>query len=355
MNREKLQHHVIIILLVTVTLAFAWILLPFYGAILWGIVLAIIFSPIQSKMLVLTRQRRNLATFTTLLLFLIGVFIPLALIAASLVQEGASFYEKISSGQLNMGVHFQKSLSSMPIWITDILFRYGLGDYSTLQETISSAVTEGGMYIASQALSIGQNTADFAVGTCIMLYLLFSLLRDGQMLTEKIKQAIPMQTEYKKLLFVRFTTVIRATVKGNIFVAVLQGALGGGMFWFLGIPGATLWGVIMALMSLLPAIGAAFIWGPVAIYLLITGSIGEGVTLIIYGVFVIGLIDNILRPMLVGKDTQMPDYVVLISTLGGIAIFGLNGFIIGPVIAALFISSWDIFSLEKVITENENE
>jgi len=211
------------------------------------------------------------------------------------------------------------------------------------------------MYIASKALNIGQNTAEFVIGIGIMLYLLFSLLRDGQPLTEKIKQVIPMQEEHKKLLFARFITVIRATVKGNIFVAAIQGALGGVMFWFLGIPGAMLWGVMMALMSLLPAVGSAFIWAPVAIFFLITGSIWQGFTLISYGVLVIGLIDNILRPILVGKDTQMPDYVVLISTLGGIAIFGLNGFVIGPIVAALFIAKWDIFSLEKVTTENENE
>ena len=277
------------------------------------------------------------------------------MIAASLVGEGASFYENIQSGQLSLGAYFQQGITSLPAWISDLLSRFGLGDFSALLDTLSIAATEGSRYIASKALNIGQNTAEFVIGIGIMLYLLFSLLRDGQLLTEKIKQVIPMQKEHKRLLFARFTTVIRATVKGNIFVAAIQGALGGVMFWFLGISGAMLWGVMMALMSLLPAIGAAFIWAPVAIYFLMTGSIWQGFTLIIYGVLVIGLIDNILRPILVGKDTQMPDYVVLISTMGGIAIFGLNGFVIGPVIAALFIATWDIFSLEKITTEKESE
>ena len=142
----------------------------------------------------------------------------------------------------------------------------------------------------------------------------------------------------------RFTTVIRATIKGSILVAVLQGALGGLIFWLLGLHAPVLWGVVMGLLALLPAIGAALIWVPAAIYLLATGSIWQGVVLLMFGAFVIGLVDNILRPLLVGKDTKMPDYVVLISTLGGLATFGLNGFVIGPVIAAIFIAAWDIFS-----------
>jgi predicted PurR-regulated permease PerM len=120
--------------------------------------------------------------------------------------------------------------------------------------------------------------------------------------------------------------------------------LGGLIFWILGIQGPVLWGVLMAFLSLLPAVGAGLIWLPVAIYFIATGGVWQGVILIAYGVFVIGLVDNVLRPILVGKDTKMPDYVVLISTLGGMALFGLTGFVIGPVIAALFIATWDLFA-----------
>ena len=177
-----------------------------------------------------------------------------------------------------------------------------------------------------------------------MLYLLFFLLRDGATLSTRIRDAIPLSAGHKRHLFKKFTTVIRATVKGNVAVAAMQGALGGLAFWFLDIQGALLWAVLMAFLSLLPAIGAAVVWLPVAIYFLVTGAIWQGVALIVFGVLVIGLVDNVLRPILVGKDTQMPDYVVLISTLGGMALFGLNGFVIGPAVAALFIACWDLFS-----------
>jgi predicted PurR-regulated permease PerM len=197
-------------------------------------------------------------------------------------------------------------------------------------------------FLARRAIDIGQNTFDFIVSLFVMLYLLFFLLRDGDQLTRRIKQAVPLRAEQQRALFEKFIIVIRATVKGNIMVAVLQGALGGLIFWFLGIHAPVLWAALMALLSLLPAVGAGLVWLPVAIYLLATGAVWQGVLLIAYGVLVIGLVDNVLRPVLVGKDTEMPDYVVLVSTLGGIAIFGLNGFVIGPVIAAMFMAAWEI-------------
>ena len=141
--------------------------------------------------------------------------------------------------------------------------------------------------------------------------------------------------------------------RGNLLVAAVQGALGGLIFWVLGIHAPVLWAVVMAFLSLLPAVGAAAVWLPVAIYFLATGAVWEGLVLIAYGAFVIGLVDNLLRPYLVGKDTQMPDYVVLISTLGGIAIFGLDGLVIGPVIAAMFIAIWDIFSASTQTAQDE--
>jgi predicted PurR-regulated permease PerM len=177
----------------------------------------------------------------------------------------------------------------------------------------------------------------------IMLYLLFFLLRDGGALADLVKVAIPLRTDQKNALFSRFADVVRATVKGGILVAMVQGALGGLAFWFLGIHGALLWGVLMAFLSLLPAIGAGLVWIPVALYLLATGAIWQGVGLVLWGTLVIGLVDNLLRPRLVGKGTKLPDYVVLISTLGGIKVFGLNGFVIGPLIAAIFMVTWEIF------------
>lgn len=347
-NLHGLEDKTFLLLVITVSLAFLWILWPFSGAVFWGTVLAIVFAPLYRRLLGATRKRRTLAALATVTIVLMMVILPLILVGALLLQEGFSVYEKIQSGELNFGRLFQQVFDALPAWVTDLLDRFGLTNLGLMQERLSSGLMKGSQFLATQAFNIGQNTFDFIVNLFIVLYLLFFLLRDGDELSQRIREALPLQAGQQAALFSKFTTVIRATVKGNIVVAVVQGALGGLIFWFLGVRAPILWAVLMAFLSLLPAIGAGLVWLPVAVYFLLTGAIWQGVVLIAFGVLVIGLVDNILRPVLVGKDTKMPDYVVLISTLGGMAIFGLNGFVIGPVIAALFMAAWDIFAASRM-------
>jgi predicted PurR-regulated permease PerM len=344
MQSPDFQRKTFLVLLVLVSIAFAWILWPMYGAVFWATVLAILFAPIHRRLMSRMPDRRNTAALITLLMCLVLVILPLTLVISSLLQEGTHLYQRIQAREFDLGTYFQQAINALPTWIRGFLERFDLTDLSSMQQKLSEGAAQGSQQIAKQAVSIGQNTLDFVMNFAVMLYILFFLLRDGPQLATRIRQAIPLSPEHKRTLFTNFTTVIRATVKGNIAVAAIQGAIGGVTLWFLGVQGAILWGFLMALLSLLPAVGAALIWAPVAIYFLLTGAVWQGVTLILVGVFVIGLVDNVLRPILVGKDTKMPDYVVLVSTLGGIALFGLNGFVIGPVIAALFIAAWNLFS-----------
>jgi predicted PurR-regulated permease PerM len=346
-NFPGLEDKTFLLLVVAVSLAFAWILLPYYGAVFWATVLAIVFAPAYRRLSRSMRQKRTLAALATVTIILLMVILPLTLIAALLVQEGFGVYERIQSGELNIVRFFQQIFGALPAWVTNLLDRFGLTNLGLMQERLSANLIKGSQFLAARALNIGQNTFDLIVNLFLVLYLLFFLLRDGDDLSKRIKDAIPLRAEQQRALFNRFTTVIRATVKGNIVVAAVQGALGGLIFWFLGVHATVLWAVLMALLSLVPAVGAGLVWLPVAIYLLVTGATWQGVVLIAYGALVIGLVDNVLRPILVGKDTKMPDYVVLISTLGGLAIFGLNGFVIGPVIAAMFMAAWDIFSASR--------
>ena len=344
MQQYSLQQKTFLFLLVIVSIGFGWILAPFSGAVFWGIVLAILFAPLYRWLLKKTKQRANLAALITLLSIIVMVILPLSLVAASLVDQTAGVIEMVRSGQFNAGTYFKQIMDALPQWAINLLERFNLTSLATLQERLTEGASQVSQTVAKHAFNVGMYTFDFMVSLCIMLYLLYFLLRDGQALSGRIKNAIPLSRNYKQRLFGNFTTVIRATVKGNILVAVAQGALGGLIFWFLGVHAALLWGVLMAFLSLLPAVGAALVWAPVAVYFLVTGAIWEGVVLTAFGVIVIGLVDNILRPILVGKDTKMPDYVVLLSTVGGMALFGLNGFVIGPVVAALFIAAWDLFA-----------
>jgi predicted PurR-regulated permease PerM len=336
-----------LVLLGVVSLAFAWILWPLSGAVLWGTAVAIMFAPVNRRLLTAMRQRRSLAALATLTIILVMVILPLTLLTASLLQEAYAVYTRIQSKDLDFGRYFEQVVDALPSWAAHLLDRFGLTNLGAVQERLSTSLLKGSQLLAAQAINIGQNTFDFVVSLFVMLYLLFFLLRDGDELSRRIAQALPIRPEHQRALLATFTTVIRATVKGNLVVAVLQGALGGLIFWLLGIHAPLLWAALMAILSLLPAVGAALVWLPVGIYFLATGSVWQGVVLIAYGILVIGLVDNVVRPMLVGQDTKMPDYIVLIATLGGIAIFGINGFVIGPVIAAMFMAAWDIFAASR--------
>ena len=351
-ERRSFEDTNFLLLIVIVTLAFGWILQPFYGAILWAIVGAVIFAPLYRRLLRST-EKPSLAAAIAVLFITAIVILPLAMVTASLVREATGLYAKVQSGEVNFGSYVQQVFDALPGWIKGLLARVNLSDFSALRESLSSGLMKGGQALAPQALSIGLNTFDFLLGLGIMLYLLFFLLRDGAYLADRLKLAIPLHEEQKTALFSRFAIVVRATVKGGILVAIMQGTLGGLAFWFLGVRAPLLWAVLMTFMSLLPAIGAGIVWIPVAIYFLATGSTWQGFFLIGWGVLVIGLVDNLLRPFLVGKDTKLPDYVVLLSTLGGIQVFGLNGFVIGPVIAALFMVAWESFVASRPVPLGE--
>ncbi|MDK3023455.1 AI-2E family transporter [Cupriavidus taiwanensis] len=334
------------VLLVAVSIAFIWILLPFYSAILWGTILAILFHPMQRRLTVRFGNRENLAALTTLLVCVLMAIVPVFLMIATLAQEAAFAYQQIRTGKWDFGQYFQTAVQALPASVEAWLNEIGLADVAGLQAKLTEGAARISQFMAAQAVAIGQNTLQFAVGLGVMLYLVFFLLRDGAVISHRLREAMPLSDAHTRRLVGRFTTVVRATVKGNVVVAVVQGVLGGLAFLLLGINGALLWGTLMAFLSLLPAVGAALVWGPAAIYFLLAGPVWKGIALIAIGTLVIGAVDNVLRPILVGKDTKLPDWVVLISTLGGMSVFGINGFVIGPLIAALFISCWDISVIE---------
>ena len=348
LNSPELQNKVFLALLVLVTIAFGLIIWPFNGAVWWAIFIAIVFMPLHRRLERRFGQRRTLAALVTLAITLVVAILPLVLLMVSVTQEAGTIYGRVKSGELNPAQYFQQIVDGLPAWLRQLLDRFGLLDLTAALRRFVASLSQSGQALTSQALSIGQTTFDFVVSFFLMLYLLFFLLRDGPALSSRVVEAIPLQRRHKQQLFEKFVTVVRATVKGNILVALIQGALGGLALWFLGVPGAMLWGAVMALLSLLPAIGAAIVWVPVALWFLMTGALWQGFGLVAWGVLVIGLVDNLLRPILVGKDTRLPDYLVLFSTIGGMAIFGLNGFVIGPVIAALFVAAWEIFSQPEV-------
>jgi len=216
-------------------------------------------------------------------------------------------------------------------------------DLDRLRESISTAALQSSRLLAGMALAAGQNALRFGLMFAVMVYLLYFALRDGRTIMHHVVLALPMDDDRERALFARFGEVARATIKGTLVIGLIQGTLGGLIFWLLGIEGAVIWGVIMVALSVLPAVGAGLVWVPAAIVLAAGGAYGKAAILVAFGLLVIGLVDNLLRPILVGRDTRLPDYLVLLSTLGGLTVFGISGFVIGPVIATLFLAVWSMF------------
>jgi predicted PurR-regulated permease PerM len=349
---NPLERRTFAALVIAVTVAFAWILWPFSGAVLWGTALAIVFAPAYRRLVRRMGGRATLAALATMGMIMLIVILPLAVIGTLLVGQAATLYARLQSGELDVGSRVQQVLDALPPWMLDLVNRLGVTNVADLQERLAGLLTGGLRFIGTQAVNVGQFTIGLVLSVFVMLYLLFFLLRDGASLARRIKAAVPLELSLRERLATRFATVIRATIKGTLVVSAVQGALGGIILAVLGIEGAVLWGALMGILALLPAVGPALVWIPIAAYLLATGSVVKGIVLIAFGALVVGLVDNVLRPMLVGRDTRMPDYVVLIATLGGIAVFGINGFIIGPVIAALFMAAWDISTQARLVARD---
>jgi predicted PurR-regulated permease PerM len=338
------EKRIFVWVLVLASLGFAWVLSPFLAPILWASILAVLFQPLYSRLLGRFPHHPNSLTALTLVIAVILLILPVLLILTSVVNEAAGLYKQYEAGELNIDKYLNSIQTAFPV-IQKQAESLGI-DLDQVRQQASSLVGSAANFLAKHSLSIGQNTLAFFLHTGLMLYLAFFLLRDGRKILHWLKIAFPLDDKREIQLFNKFSEVTRATVKGNLVVGVIQGTLGGIIFWVLGVQPAVLWGALMAVASLIPAVGTALVWMPVSIYLFAVGNYIEAVALVAFGILVIGLVDNILRPILVGRDTKLPDYIVLFSTLGGLALFGIHGFVVGPLIAALCFTLWHMFILE---------
>jgi predicted PurR-regulated permease PerM len=339
-TQNNVERAFFVALLLAVTLAFLWLIRGFLQPIFWAIALGIVVYPLHARLVQRLRGRAAFAAASSVIIVVIVVILPLIGVGAAVTREGAALYQRLDAGELGVQKLYERAERSMPV-VAATLQRFGL-DPARLESQLSSAAVTASRFVAQRALSIGQDTVRATVFFFLMLYLLFFFLRDGPHLLEGLVRALPLGDERERHLLERFAAVSRATIKGTLVVGIAQGTIGGIAFAILGIGAPVLWGVVMALLSILPAVGPALVWVPAAVVLIANGQLVAGIALILIGVFVIGLVDNLLRPVLVGRDTRMPDYLILLSTLGGLVGFGLAGIIIGPIIAAFFLSVWQM-------------
>ena len=339
-----------LILLGFITIAFFSLIGDYLLACFWAVLLALLFQPLYLKFKIRLKQNANLAAGATLIVIILLVVLPVLGLGTLAVRESVSFFKAIESGEINLLDKVEYWQNQVPI-VKDWLQSFGVNIEESKSKFWASTL-EVGRNLAFGALGITQNMFAFLIQFFVMLYTLFFFLKDGQKLVVALVRILPLGDKQEWELIRRFASVARATVKGSLMVATVQGALGGLLFWAVGIPGAIIWAIIMTILSLLP-VGSGLIWGPVAIFLMFQGDFMRGIIILLVGTFVIGLVDNLLRPILVGRDTKMPDYLILLSTLGGLTWFGLSGFVIGPIIAAFFITCWQMLSEVYIVEKHK--
>jgi predicted PurR-regulated permease PerM len=296
----------------------------------------------------------------TVLGTLVVIVGPLLGIVSVVVSQAASIVENIRpivDRTINEPTYLDRMLRNLPGY--DLVAPYREQIVTTAGDVVNSI----GRFLMTSLSNTTRGTVSFLFHFVIALYTMFFLLLDGPGMLRAGLDHLPLYDAEKELLTDRFVSVTRATIKGTIIIGIIQGTMAGLAFWAVGIPNAAFWTVIMAVLSILPLIGSALVWVPASIILFASGAVTKAILLAVFCALIVGSIDNVLRPRLVGHDTKMHDIVILFSTLGGITAFGPLGFIIGPVLAGLFVTGWQIFGLAyrdelvdgtpRILTEDE--
>lgn len=351
MKASLMQRGAFILLLLLVSAAFFWLVADFMMPVFWAAVLAILFRPVFTRFRKLFRRFDGVAALATIVFILVMVVFPLYLLGVAVVREAQMLYQNLMANGVdaNAVVAYLEDITPR---LREWLASYNI-DLNKIQDSLSGSAVTVSQLIASRTLVYAQNAFWIGALFFLMLYVLFYFLRDGDKITAGLIRALPLGDDRERQLMARFAVVARATMKGTVIVGMAQGAIGGFILWTLGVGAPILLGVLMVFVSILPAVGPALVWFPIAVYLLATGAFAKGLILMASGVFLVGLVDNLLRPVLVGRDTAMPDYLVLLSTLGGISIFGISGFVLGPAIAAFFLTVWNMFADEYAEADTE--
>lgn len=342
-NGKTFRTAFVLLLVLAISALFLAVTWPFLKALLLGAILAGLCRPLYRWLVKLFRGRRSLAAAITLLILFVLVVGPISAFVGVVVKQALDV-----SNQAIPWVrqHFGAATTfDVHQWLVQ---RFpAAADYvpsqDEIMENVGTAAKAAGGFLVASASRMTAGTAAFLLNLFVMLYGMFFFLRDGRAILEKIFYYMPLSHEDEARMLQRFVSVTRATVKGTLVIGLIQGALAGVAFWIAGINGAAFWGTIMVILSIVPGIGAALVWVPAVVYLFVTGQTLPAILLGAWCAAVVGTVDNVLRPILVGKDAKMPDLLILIGTLGGLYLFGPIGFIVGPIVCGLFLTAWDIY------------
>jgi predicted PurR-regulated permease PerM len=340
MKRETVSRFVILCLVLVVSFLFVSMIWNYMMAIFLAAITAALLFPLYQKFVGWFGGRNSMAAGITIIIFLLVIIIPLGALLGVITGQAISVGQAVSpwiKTQLIETENLASILEKMPY--SDYL----LDHQDEVLQKLGQLVGSISRFLIDSLSSFTLMTVQFIFMTFIFLYTLFFFFLDGEDILHKFLYYLPLEDVEEQQLLHKFTSVTRATIKGTLVIGAIQGGLAGIAFAVVGIKSAVFWGTIMTVLSVIPLVGASLVWIPAAIALIIGGSIAKGVGLAIFCAIVVGSADNILRPRMVGKDTQMHELLIFFGTLGGLALFGIMGFVIGPIIAALFITMWEIY------------
>ena len=341
-DQTRFQNRFLLVLALGISLLFLVMIRQFLVAILLAAVFSAMIRPLYLRLAAGMGGRERAAAVATLLLALLVLVVPAIAFTGLVVSQAVEISQAAATwvrGNMDLFESIEGRLLEIPL----------VGDFLPDRERIITlagqlAQSAGGVLVDSlTAATLGTTT--FLFQLFLMLYAMYFFLTSGPAIHDRILYLVPLRSADEERLLDRFVSVTRATIKGSLVIGVLQGALAGLSFAVFGIPGAAFWGTVMAVLSIVPALGAALVWVPAVIWLLATGQIAAGISVGLWCGLVVGTVDNFVRPRLVGRDTRLPDLLVLLSTFGGILFFGAVGFILGPIVAALFVTVWEIFAV----------
>jgi predicted PurR-regulated permease PerM len=339
-NDDRLRKGFLILLVVAITAAFAAMIKGFLMTILVAAIFSGLLYPVYKGILARVGGRRPVASAATVLIGLVLIAAPLLAVVGLVTNEGLRISEEVAPRVKEFIAEpsaYEHLLERVPFYERIAPYR------DQIVQKMGEAVGSIGRFLVSSLSDTTRGTVTFLFQFFILLYTMFFLLMDGPAMLRALVRNLPLEDHEQERMLEKFVSVARATLKGTLVIGLIQGGLSGLAFWAVGIDGAMFWGTIMVVLSVLPVIGGALVWVPAAIILAATGQFAKALVLTAFCSLVVGSIDNLVRPRLVGRDTQMHDLLILFSTLGGIAFFGPIGFIVGPILAALFVTSWQIF------------
>jgi predicted PurR-regulated permease PerM len=334
---RRFRRSFLLVLAVGISILFFFVIRRFLLTVLLAALFAGLAYPLYGWFLARTGRRR--AGTITLVLLVIGVGLPtagfLTLVATEAVQIGQGVEAWLQEDGRATQIHDR--LERVPL-----VGRF-VPEEGQIVERIREASGGAGSFLMGTLAAATRGTLGMLLQLLVFFYALFYFLVDGPQILQSILRYIPLEPGQKSELLERFVSVTRATLRGSLLIGLIQGGVAGLAFWAAGVPGPAFWGTIMVVLSIIPAVGAALIWIPAVIYLFMEGNALAGVSLLAWCAIVVGSIDNLLRPRLIGRDARMSDLLILLSTLGGIVLFGAVGFIVGPIVAALFVTVWHIY------------